>query len=40
VAELARGEALYVTPEEGELEVTGEGIAWIATTGADGASAR
>ena len=40
VAELARGEALYVTPEEGGLEITGEGIAWIATTGADGASAR
>ena len=39
-AELARGEALYVTPEEGELEITGEGIAWIATTGADEASAR
>jgi len=39
-AELARGEALYVTPEEGELEITGEGIAWIATTGAEQASAR
>lgn len=31
--ELARGEAAYVTPEEGALEVSGAGIAWIATVG-------
>ena len=37
-AELARGEAVYVTPEEGALDVTGQGIAWIATTGAPAAS--
>ena len=34
VALLGRGEALYVTPEERELSVTGAGVAWIATTGA------
>lgn len=33
VALLGRGEALYVTPEERELSVTGAGVAWIATTG-------
>ena len=33
VGSLARGEALYVTPDEGEITVTGPGIAWIATTG-------
>ena len=37
-AELARGEAVYVTPDEGALDVTGQGIAWIATTGALAAS--
>lgn len=37
-AELARGETLYVTPEERELEITGDGIAWVATTGAVAAS--
>jgi mannose-6-phosphate isomerase len=31
--DLARGTAVYVTPEERELAVTGAGIAWIATTG-------
>ncbi len=36
---LARGEAAYVTPEEREVVVEGDGIAWIATTGAAGASA-
>jgi len=30
---------VYVTPEEGELEVAGDGIAWIATTGSPAASA-
>ena len=39
VAELARGEAAYVTPDEGEVEVAGDGVAWIATTGAPAASA-
>ncbi len=38
-AELARGAALYVTPEEASLEITGPGIAWIATTGLAAASA-
>ena len=33
VGSLARGEALYVTPDEAELAVNGPGIAWIATTG-------
>lgn len=37
-AELARGEAAYVTPDEGELVVAGDGVAWIATTGALAAS--
>ena len=37
-AELARGTAVYVTPEEGALAVSGDGIAWIATTGAPAAS--
>ncbi|MGI9823147.1 mannose-6-phosphate isomerase, class I [Agromyces sp. Marseille-Q5079] len=32
-ASVARGAALYVTPDERRLVVTGEGIAWIATTG-------
>ncbi|WP_308796713.1 mannose-6-phosphate isomerase, class I [Agromyces silvae] len=30
---LARGAAVYVTPEEATLEITGPGIAWVATTG-------
>jgi mannose-6-phosphate isomerase len=38
-AELARGEAVYITPEEGELVITGDGIAWLATTGVPVASA-
>ena len=33
VGSLARGEAVYVTPDEAELTVTGPGTAWIATTG-------
>lgn len=37
-AEVARGGAVYVTPEEGELAVEGDGIAWIATTRAGVAS--
>ena len=37
-AELARGEAAYVTPDETGLEVSGDGIAWIATTGSPAAS--
>ena len=37
-AELARGETIYATPEERELEITGDGIAWVATTGAVAAS--
>lgn len=37
-ASIARGAAVYVTPEERELEVTGDGIAWIATTGRPAAS--
>lgn len=32
-ADLARGGAVYATPEEGVLRVTGAGVAWIATTG-------
>lgn len=36
---LARGEAAYVTPDEGAVEITGDGIAWVATTGAPEASA-
>ncbi|HKH07431.1 MAG TPA: mannose-6-phosphate isomerase, class I [Agromyces sp.] len=32
-ADLARGCAVYITPEERELTVSGPGIAWIATTG-------
>ncbi|AWB95889.1 mannose-6-phosphate isomerase, class I [Agromyces badenianii] len=35
---IGRGESVYVTPDERELEVTGPGVAWIATTGAPGAS--
>lgn len=31
--ELARGEAAYVTPDEGGLAVSGPGIGWIATVG-------
>ena len=34
---LARGSAVYVTPDEGELVVSGPGVAWIATTGRDAA---
>ena len=37
-AELAMGEAAYVTPDEGALGVTGPGIAWVATTGEPAAS--
>jgi mannose-6-phosphate isomerase len=33
-ASVARGDAAYVTPDEGGIEVVGDGIAWIATTGA------
>jgi len=36
---VGRGEAVYVTPEERELVIEGDGIAWVATTGADAASA-
>jgi mannose-6-phosphate isomerase len=36
-AEVARGGAVYVTPDERELVVEGDGIAWIATTGAGAA---
>ncbi|MDQ0895432.1 mannose-6-phosphate isomerase, class I [Agromyces ramosus] len=36
---VARGDSVYVTPDEGELEITGPGIAWIATTGSLAASA-
>jgi mannose-6-phosphate isomerase len=36
---LERGSAVYVTPEEGGVEITGDGIAWVATTGAPVASA-
>ncbi|GAA1513549.1 mannose-6-phosphate isomerase, class I [Agromyces terreus] len=32
-ASVARGEALYITPDEERIVVTGEGIAWVATTG-------
>jgi mannose-6-phosphate isomerase len=32
-ATLGRGDAAYVTPDERSLEFTGDGIAWIATTG-------
>ncbi|MGR2753253.1 mannose-6-phosphate isomerase, class I [Agromyces arachidis] len=32
-AELGRGDAVFVTPEEGVLEIRAEGAAWIATTG-------
>jgi mannose-6-phosphate isomerase len=31
---VARGDAVYVTPEERELVIDGDGIAWVATTGA------
>ncbi|WP_395243726.1 mannose-6-phosphate isomerase, class I [Agromyces sp. MMS24-K17] len=30
---LVRGGAVYVTPDEGVLRVSGDGVAWIATTG-------
>ena len=36
---LDRGEAVYVTPDEGAVEITGDGIAWVATTGPLEASA-
>ncbi|WP_136706744.1 mannose-6-phosphate isomerase, class I [Agromyces sp. H66] len=36
-ASLGRGAAVYVTPEERELVITGDGIAWVATTGAGAA---
>jgi mannose-6-phosphate isomerase len=39
-ASLVRGESAYVTPDEGSLVITGDGIAWIATTGDAAASAR
>ncbi|WP_139416746.1 mannose-6-phosphate isomerase, class I [Agromyces laixinhei] len=32
-ASLSRGESAYITPDEHVLEITGDGIAWIATTG-------
>lgn len=35
---VARGGAVYVTPDEGGVEVGGDGIAWIATTGLPAAS--
>ena len=35
---VARGGAVYVTPDEGAVEVAGDGIAWIATTGLPAAS--
>ena len=35
--DLPRGSAVYVTPDEGELAVSGQGVAWIATTGRDAA---
>jgi mannose-6-phosphate isomerase len=38
-ATLSRGDALYATPDEGPLEITGDGIAWIASTGDHAASA-
>jgi mannose-6-phosphate isomerase len=38
-ASMARGDAVYVTPEERELVIEGDGIAWVATTGAAAASA-
>ena len=38
VAAVARGDAAYVTPDEDGLAVAGDGIAWIATTGARAAS--
>ena len=37
-ASVVRGDAAYVTPDEGGLVVAGDGIAWIATTGAPAAS--
>jgi mannose-6-phosphate isomerase len=37
-AEVARGGAVYVTPEERELVIDGDGTAWIATTGTPTAS--
>jgi mannose-6-phosphate isomerase len=33
-ASVARGDAVYATPDEEAIEVVGDGIAWIATTGA------
>ncbi|MFD4422726.1 mannose-6-phosphate isomerase, class I [Agromyces sp. NPDC058484] len=37
-AAVARGEAVFVTPEEGELAIEGDGIAWVATTGGPAAA--
>ncbi|MFB9309288.1 mannose-6-phosphate isomerase [Agromyces hippuratus] len=34
---LGRGESVYVTPDERALEISGAGIAWIATTGSPSA---
>jgi mannose-6-phosphate isomerase len=31
--QIARGAAVYVTPDEGGVEITGDGVAWVATTG-------
>ncbi len=36
-ASVERGEAVYATPDEGGIEVVGDGVAWIATTGAGAA---
>lgn len=36
---LARGEAVFVTPDERELVIAGDGVAWVATVGGPGASA-
>ncbi|MBM7830053.1 mannose-6-phosphate isomerase [Agromyces cerinus] len=36
---LGRGESVYVTPDERTLEISGAGIAWIATTGPGAPSA-
>jgi mannose-6-phosphate isomerase len=32
-ADVDRGEAVYITPDEAELMIEGDGIAWVATTG-------
>ncbi|MFF2273352.1 mannose-6-phosphate isomerase, class I [Agromyces sp. NPDC058136] len=37
---LARGEAVFVTPDERELVIAGDGVAWVASVGGPGASAR